>query len=131
VLYSQFYRYILVTDIFRQTDPLEEIEIIPETAETNLDVILPKEEVLERPSLISSSLAENLAVHVGSVTSGSSKDPNESIKKEGQRRIKKTNQNEFLESCPICSDKVSGYHYGILTCESCKGFFKRTVQVHS
>lgn len=23
--------------------------------------------------------------------------------------------------CPICSDKVSGYHYGLQTCESCKG----------
>ncbi|XP_034458717.1 steroidogenic factor 1b isoform X2 [Hippoglossus hippoglossus] len=32
------------------------------------------------------------------------------------------------EHCPICGDKVSGYHYGLLTCESCKGFFKRTVQ---
>ncbi|XP_022243718.1 nuclear hormone receptor FTZ-F1-like [Limulus polyphemus] len=32
------------------------------------------------------------------------------------------------ELCPVCGDKVSGYHYGILTCESCKGFFKRTVQ---
>uniref|UniRef100_A0A3Q2EHE3 Nuclear receptor domain-containing protein n=1 Tax=Cyprinodon variegatus TaxID=28743 RepID=A0A3Q2EHE3_CYPVA len=32
------------------------------------------------------------------------------------------------ELCPVCGDKVSGYHYGVLTCESCKGFFKRTVQ---
>lgn len=32
------------------------------------------------------------------------------------------------EMCPVCGDKVSGYHYGILTCESCKGFFKRTIQ---
>ncbi|KAF5397018.1 putative Retinoic acid receptor gamma [Paragonimus heterotremus] len=32
------------------------------------------------------------------------------------------------ESCPICGDRVSGYHYGLPTCESCKGFFKRTVQ---
>ncbi|CAH8611553.1 unnamed protein product [Dicrocoelium dendriticum] len=30
--------------------------------------------------------------------------------------------------CPICGDRVSGYHYGLPTCESCKGFFKRTVQ---
>uniref|UniRef100_A0A2C9K6M5 Uncharacterized protein n=1 Tax=Biomphalaria glabrata TaxID=6526 RepID=A0A2C9K6M5_BIOGL len=32
------------------------------------------------------------------------------------------------QPCPVCGDKVSGYHYGIFTCESCKGFFKRTVQ---
>lgn len=32
------------------------------------------------------------------------------------------------EMCPVCGDRVSGYHYGLLTCESCKGFFKRTVQ---
>lgn len=30
--------------------------------------------------------------------------------------------------CPVCNDKVSGYHYGLQTCESCKGFFKRSVQ---
>ncbi|KAI1708950.1 zinc finger, c4 type (two domains) domain-containing protein [Ditylenchus destructor] len=37
-------------------------------------------------------------------------------------------QQMAYEHCPICGDKVSGYHYGRLTCESCKGFFKRTVQ---
>ena len=30
------------------------------------------------------------------------------------------------ELCPVCGDKVSGYHYGLLTCESCKG----TRQLH-
>ncbi|KAM3864066.1 nuclear receptor subfamily 5, group A, member 5 [Diretmus argenteus] len=35
---------------------------------------------------------------------------------------------ESEESCPVCGDRVSGYHYGLLTCESCKGFFKRSVQ---
>ena len=35
---------------------------------------------------------------------------------------------DMAELCPVCGDKVSGYHYGLLTCESCKGFFKRTVQ---
>ncbi|XP_068605519.1 nuclear receptor subfamily 5, group A, member 5 [Brachionichthys hirsutus] len=37
-------------------------------------------------------------------------------------------QAESEESCPVCGDRVSGYHYGLLTCESCKGFFKRSVQ---
>ncbi|KAF6073544.1 nuclear receptor subfamily 5 group A member 2 [Phyllostomus discolor] len=35
---------------------------------------------------------------------------------------------DLEELCPVCGDRVSGYHYGLLTCESCKGFFKRTVQ---
>uniref|UniRef100_A0A672HFT8 Nuclear receptor subfamily 5 group A member 2-like n=1 Tax=Salarias fasciatus TaxID=181472 RepID=A0A672HFT8_SALFA len=35
---------------------------------------------------------------------------------------------ESEENCPVCGDRVSGYHYGLLTCESCKGFFKRSVQ---
>ncbi|XP_077590497.1 nuclear receptor subfamily 5, group A, member 5 [Stigmatopora nigra] len=35
---------------------------------------------------------------------------------------------ESGEGCPVCGDKISGYHYGLLTCESCKGFFKRSVQ---
>lgn len=34
----------------------------------------------------------------------------------------------YYSPCPICGDKISGFHYGIFSCESCKGFFKRTVQ---
>lgn len=34
---------------------------------------------------------------------------------------------ESEDACPICGDKVSGYHYGLLTCESCKVIFVFTV----
>lgn len=30
--------------------------------------------------------------------------------------------------CVVCSDEASGCHYGVLTCGSCKVFFKRAVE---
>lgn len=39
------------------------------------------------------------------------------------KHLTKSNSN-----CTVCGDVASGYHYNALSCEGCKGFFRRTVQ---
>nr|XP_020456926.1 peroxisome proliferator-activated receptor alpha-like isoform X2 [Monopterus albus] len=36
----------------------------------------------------------------------------------------------IILECQVCSDKASGFHYGVHACEGCKGFFRRTIRLN-
>uniref|UniRef100_A0A2C9JBL1 Uncharacterized protein n=1 Tax=Biomphalaria glabrata TaxID=6526 RepID=A0A2C9JBL1_BIOGL len=61
-----------------------------------------------------------------SQTEYGSRSPSGSSDSGKQYKPQYTTELEVL--CRICGDRASGFHYGVHSCEGCKGFFRRTLK---
>ncbi|GFO50095.1 peroxisome proliferator-activated receptor gamma [Plakobranchus ocellatus] len=51
-----------------------------------------------------------------------------SVSSDNGKQYKQQYTTELEVLCRICGDRASGFHYGVHSCEGCKGFFRRTLK---
>lgn len=100
---------------------MSSINIKPEPLEMETDPSIHSE-----PNITTSNTTPTTTVHSPTMNV-TSPPPLNHARPALQSRLQ-ANKQDATFLCVVCTDRASGYHYGVPACEGCKAFFKRSLQ---